>query len=110
MKSALVEQPILRLIWTRAYEELEKAEKVVFMGYSFPETDMAARFLFSEAIQKGCLIEVVNYVDEKIGNDEANKHKEAIRATYRKVFPGIADDKFNFDGVLKWSCGLNEGG
>lgn len=100
VKSDLTEQSILRLIWTRAYEELEKAGKVVFLGYSFPETDMVARFLFSEAIKKECQIEVVNIEEVK----------EAVKESYRKVFPGIADDKFNFDGILKWSCGLNKEG
>ncbi len=98
VKSDLSEQPILRLIWTRAYEELENAEKVVFLGYSFPETDMAARFLFSEAIQiqKGCQIEVVN-------KKEAT---EAVKNAYGKVFSG-SKINYRFDGVLEWSRGLS---
>lgn len=44
-KSSLVEQPILRLIWSPAFKKLETAKNVFFGGYSFPVTDLAAFFV-----------------------------------------------------------------
>ena len=51
LKSALVEQPILRLVWHRAYQALVKARQVTFVGYSFPPTDITVNILFDEAVQ-----------------------------------------------------------
>ena len=61
-KSALLEQPILRLVWSLAYRELEKADLVTFIGYSFPRTDIAASFLFGEALSQlpNSRIKVIN--------------------------------------------------
>ena len=50
-KSGLVEQPVLRLVWSRAFTELATAHEVTFIGYSFPTTDIAVRTLFSEAME-----------------------------------------------------------
>ena len=50
-KSSLVKQPVLRLVWSQAFDSLATAHQVTFIGYSFPETDMAARTLFSEALK-----------------------------------------------------------
>ena len=36
-KSDLVEQPVLRLVWSLAYEQLSTADSVTFIGYSFPQ-------------------------------------------------------------------------
>jgi hypothetical protein len=45
-KSDLVEQPVLRVIWSRAFDLLEAADKVTCVGYSLPVTDIAAGTLF----------------------------------------------------------------
>ena len=41
-KASLVRQPVLRVVWSLAYEKLAKARSVTFVGYSFPTTDMPA--------------------------------------------------------------------
>ncbi len=58
-KSAIMEEPVLRTVWTRSFEVLEKAEEVVFLGYSLPTTDLAARVLFAEAVPLSARIDVV---------------------------------------------------
>lgn len=99
VKSSLVEEPVLQFMWSLAYEELEKAERVIFVGYSFPVTDLAARFLFSETLLRdkgGPDIRVVNL---KSAEDE----REAVRRNYREVFPEIAESQFDFQGARNWS-------
>lgn len=98
VKSTLVEQPILRLAWSLAYKELERAEQVIFVGYSFPATDMAGSFLFGEALQnlKLSQLKVVN-----LASDESEE--QVVRESYRKVFSGLSDDQFDFKGALEWS-------
>lgn len=95
VKSSLVEQPILRLIWSLAYRKLEVAKKVVFVGYSFPVTDLASNFLFSEAI-KTRSIKIVNF-------SRNPAEQEPVRHAYRKVFDWLPDNDFDFRGALEWS-------
>ena len=94
-KDALVREPILRLIWTRAFGALERADLVVFVGYSFPVTDIAARFLFTEAIRPETRLRVVNYA-------RTETSKAALRARYREAL-GMQHHQFTFDDALEWS-------
>lgn len=99
-KSTLTEQPIFRLLWSKAYEELKSATKVVFIGYSLPLTDLATTFLMREALQNidQSNIEIVNSASN---NDDLFK-KEIIHR-YKEVFPKIDEEKqFKFNGALEW--------
>ena len=100
-KTGLVEQPVLRLVWSHAFAKLETAHKVTFIGYSFPTTDMAARTLFSEAL-KDLPREDITVVN--LGREESEA--EALRERYRSVFGDIPDGQFHFDGALEWIRGL----
>ena len=100
-KTGLVEQPVLRLVWSHAFARLETAHEVTFIGYSFPTTDMAARTLFSEAL-KDLPRQDINIVN--LGREDSEI--EATRETYRSVFGGIPDGQFHFDGAVEWIRGL----
>jgi hypothetical protein len=95
-KDALTREPLLRLVWTRAFAALAGADLVVFVGYSFPVTDIAARFLFTEAIRPNARLKVVSYAQNKTQEEE-------LRADYRKALPHLRHDQFSFDGALEWS-------
>jgi hypothetical protein len=95
VKSILVERPILRLIWSLANRKLEAAKKVVFIGYSFPVTDLASNFLFSEAV-KTKMIKVVNFARDSV-------EQKPVIDRYQKVFPGLTEKDFDFRGTLDWS-------
>jgi len=75
---------------------LKQAEQVVFVGYSFPVTDIASCFLFAESISPGCRVRVVNYTNNK-------KVQKEIRDRYRKIFSNIRPEYFEFDGALNWA-------
>ncbi len=96
IKSDLTEQPILRLTWFLAYKTLSEAVEIIFIGYSLPLTDLAAKFLFAEAIQPDAKITVVNKA-------ETDEEKEKLKADYRKVFPKIKDDQFDFRDAIDWA-------
>ena len=97
-KSSLVEQPVLRLVWSHAFASLETAHEVTFIGYSFPTTDMAAQTLFSEAL-KDLPPEDINVVNWSSEDSEA----ETTRRRYRSVLGrDIPDKQFYFDGALEW--------
>jgi len=83
-KRAIMTEPIFRLVWSRAYRVLSAANLVVFLGYSFPPTDLAARYLFSEAIPREARIEVVNLATSTaISSAEVQRE---IRSTYERIF------------------------
>lgn len=96
-KSSLVEQPILRLVWSQAFASLKKAHEVTFVGYSFPTTDIAARTLFSEALKDlpRKSVKVINF-----SRDE--EEKATTRKRYRSVLGDIPDEQFHWDGALEW--------
>ena len=96
-KSSLVEQPVLRLVWSQAFDSLATAHEVTFIGYSFPTTDMAARTLFSEAL-KDLPRDDINVVNLSRDDSEA----EMTRRRYRSVLGDIPDERFHFGGALEW--------
>ena len=101
-KSSLVEQPVLRLVWSQAFASLETAHEVTFIGYSFPTTDMAARTRFSEAL-KDLPRDDINVVNLSREDSEA----EITRRRYRSVLGDIPDEQFHFDGALDKIRGLS---
>lgn len=99
VKSGLVEEPVLQIVWSLAYEALAKAERVIFIGYSFPVTDMAARFLFTETLLRDTDPPDIRVVNLKTTEAE----RETVRRSYREVFPMIAESRFDFRGARVWS-------
>lgn len=100
-KTALSNEPILQVVWSLAKDAISRASRVYFVGYSMPVTDMAASFLFNESLEgRSHIICVIN-----LAIDEGSK--EQIRSAYRKVFPKLSDDQFEFDGALKWAQGVS---
>ncbi|MHC1726222.1 MAG: hypothetical protein AB9866_09480 [Syntrophobacteraceae bacterium] len=95
MKSALVEQPIIRLLWEIAYGSLRKAKQVTFIGYSLPLTDIAADFLFREALQPRTEISVVNYASST--QEESN-----LMDIYHRLFGELPHQHFDFRGGYEW--------
>jgi len=103
VKSAIVEQPILRVLWYLAYEALYRARKVTFIGYSCPLTDIAVRILLEESLQllERKNIHVVNLAK---GDSEAQR----IINAYREVFAKISPKQFDFKGAFEWAKVLSD--
>ena len=100
-KSSLVEQPVLRLVWSRAFAELATADQVTFIGYSFPTTDIAVRTLFGEAMED---LPRENITIVNLARDEAGK--DIARKAYRAALGPIPDEQFHFGGALERIRGL----
>jgi len=103
-KSALVEQPILRLVWHRAYDALRRATRVTFVGYSFPTTDIAASVLFDEVLK------TLPRTDIKVVNVAKSKNeKQRTRNAYQAILGPIPEEQFDLRGALDWSRDLVKG-
>jgi hypothetical protein len=97
-KSALVEEPILRRVWSEAHIRLSQADNVIFIGYSLPDTDLAARFLFNEAIRsdvRNSHVRVISLAQDS--GEIAN-----IKRRYRELFPRLEEQHFCFAGAEAW--------
>lgn len=92
IKSGLSLHPVLRVVWEAANKVLSAASQIVFVGYSMPETDLAARTLFKEALgERDVELHVVDYRED----DSSKAH---LREAYRKVM-AIPDECFDFSGA-----------
>ncbi len=96
VKAGLSLHPVLRVIWNAAAMALRKARRVVFIGYSLPETDLAAKTLFGETLnQHDVEVHVVCLAKDKPSRDR-------LRNSYGKVIPRIAHARFDFtDAALQ---------
>ena len=95
VKSALSEQLWLSIVWSKAFGSLREADKVTFIGYSLPDTDIAAAFLFGEAIRPDTQIEVVSYSID-------GAHQDELARPYLLLFPWLSMKAFDFRGALAW--------
>jgi hypothetical protein len=95
-KSSIIAEPILRIVWKAAREKLLMADRVIFVGYSLPITDIAARTMFSECIRTTADIRVVGYTPNS-GADER------LITSYREIWPDLADEQFDFAGAREWA-------
>jgi hypothetical protein len=97
LKSAIAQQPVLGLVWHRAFEVLHGAQQVVFIGYSFPVTDISARTLFEEALED---LPPGNITIVSLAENPGDR--ERIRDIYKRSFGEIPNDQFHFDRALNW--------
>ena len=100
-KSELAKEPILRLVWDRAFSCLFGENKeIIFVGYSFPLTDVTAGFLFGEAIHEKAIPKIV-----VVNKAEGAREKEAVMTSYRRIFPQLKNSQFCFNGAVAWIDG-----
>ena len=95
-KSGLVEQPVLRLIWSLAHQVLKEATQVTFIGYSLPATDTAAGALLREAIHTKD-IRIVNLA-------KSPEEKGQLRRSYEDVLGKLEDDQFYWGDASVWAA------
>ena len=93
-KSELMEQPILRVEWSLAYQKLREANEVAFIGYSLPVTDIAAATLFNEAVQPTAKVTVIN-------RGETDEAQLRTRNVYQAAL-SRDDIEFVFEDARAW--------
>lgn len=54
---------VIQRIWTLAGEALSKASRLVFIGYSLPETDLSFRYLLASCLANNEILESVSVLD-----------------------------------------------
>ena len=102
-KASLLQEPILRLVWRRARQVLTDATRVVFIGYSLPDTDIGSRFLFAETLSG----KPANAVTV-ISRERNSQARTRLMERYRQIVPELASNQFHWDGALSWIAKLPE--
>jgi hypothetical protein len=94
LKHELTLHPVMRLVWTRARSKLLESTRVIFIGYSFPITDLAAKMLFQETLTQrtDVAVQVV---------DVGGNHATALERRYRELLNPIVPE-FDFSGAKSW--------
>lgn len=102
-----LENSQIKQVWQQAKQEIRRATKIIFLGYSFPESDYEIRYLFKKNIKKDCKIVVV-----LSGEDDINTHAmpQSEREVYERSLPpnrykNFFDNtkvNFFFDGVVNY--------
>ena len=71
--------PAISKLFDEAAIEIRKTEKIVFIGYSFPESDVHIKALFKKNILDGTKIEVVDpYLNETIKSNYKSISHNAV--------------------------------
>lgn len=81
-------------IWKKARDYLESCEKIYFIGYSFPETDLQMKIFISNALKKNPKLEEVIIVS----NEQNVTSKIDFEKRYLSILPAHSKIKFYYDG------------
>lgn len=85
----------IKLIWQNAGVELSEANRIIFMGYSFPAADFEMRQLLSRTVRHDAKIDIV------LLNQKEQSDRNSPEYRYLSFF-GKRDIKFRYDGVEKY--------
>jgi len=101
-KAALMGQPVLRHLWSRAFDTLKAAKQVVFIGYSLPVTDIAAAFLFREGLNHLPDYKSIFVIDFAPDEVQKDAKVESLVSSYVKVFRGFNAGQVSCEGAVQW--------
>jgi hypothetical protein len=96
-KAAFYSTSIIRTLWAEAHKALHEADRIFFLGYSLPETDITTRYLLMSAVQPEAKIFIVNR-----GKTDIEKKKLCDR--YQSAMPQVSapfDLSFIKDGGIE---------
>lgn len=96
-KSIFYNNPDMQALWHKAHSTLSAADEIYIIGFSFPQTDIAVKFLFQSALKENSAkIYVIN-----------NSTKEELYPNYKYIFDNNQDVDYTYCGsenaLLKFS-------
>jgi hypothetical protein len=98
----------IRMLWDTAGLAVERAQKIVFLGYRFPVTDAFARAYFLEAIKKATDAGKLKMIEIVLGPNEHDPDVERMKGLLRfcvqsevpvSVLPLYVEDYLSFCAV-----------
>lgn len=91
----------INMVWHNAFVELVEADKIVFIGYSLPDSDYMIRTLLKRSIKKNTSIEVVLKEYDNYSKTTSKYLRNFFAAErYKHFFPeSLYKLKFHYNGV-----------
>lgn len=111
IKSDSLKSPYFKLrdIWSRASEYLKMCEKIYFIGYSFPETDVQMKTFISNALRENKKLkemEIKIISNKKHGNSRIEFEERYLSIFSRFISP--SNIEFNYKGFKQFCIELDE--
>ena len=97
VKSNLVQEPALRVVWTLAFKKLQEADRVIFIGYSFPAADLASAFIFRETLSRKPKPEII------VVNNAEEPDRVRLRNRYLNALGSLSGVNFVFKDAYDWA-------
>lgn len=94
----------LRSLWSKASKYLKMCEKLYFIVYSFPETDVQMKTFISNALRENLnlnRIEIIIVSSPKHGNSKVN-FEERYLSIFSRLLISQSRIKFHYDGFEKY--------
>lgn len=92
---------VFMALWETAGQLLEKADKIVIIGYSFPSYDTKVIDLFRSRLKASTEIEVI---DINTSDKSAEEAQSELRAKYQLLFPAISTSQLTIrtQGLIQY--------
>ena len=90
------DNPHLAAIWLKAEELLGDTERILFVGYSLPESDVSIRYLLKKSLFRCKYKPEIAVVTEK-GKDESSEEYKR----YRRLFGRISFESIGFEKLAE---------
>lgn len=81
----------LRFLWREALKAIERADRVVFVGYRFPPTDAEARVSILRSLKAGYDAKTLKQVKVVLGPNENDPHVARMKKLLSFVCQGVVD-------------------
>ena len=91
-------------LWNHAGELLEEAQKVIVIGYSFPDYDKRMIELFRDRLREDAHLEII---DMKTVDESVETARNRIRGRYQQLFPAHSQSQFiaHTSGISEYLLG-----
>lgn len=84
---------IMQKIWRKASEKLENTTRIIFIGYSLPQTDIAFKYILRSSLAKNKNDFSVEVIDPQIQNNAER---------YLEIFKDISFKEISFEDYIKY--------
>jgi len=107
-KKDFMSQTIFYTIWKSSSRIISNADKIFFVGYSFPATDYTIRSLFQENVKPEC--EII-YITRKCPSEKSVEIIKTEKEKLMNIFRGIKEDTIQIlpIGASDWVSSLIDG-
>lgn len=99
------ETDIIDKTWRYAYESLQKATDIYFIGYSLPETDTYFKNLLAISLSGSQNLERVVVINSDNSGRAEKRYKDLIDRNFEKYFDYQA---YSFEALEKWQGLINK--